>query len=214
MKALPAEACNHLIFLFLRMSSTLHSFHSYFFLTQLSPVALCWHTVSLKGSVNDLISLWPHRPRRWGHCLHTHTHTKLGRLWQLSEHLTSPLGLFNLWSPPLANVCCDKWRLPALWTVTCVHRVQMPRLELKIENKQMWITLASICLKIPKTKHFLEVCIWCVQPGVWFWASVAVNSHLVLVWVFVVSGCVECLVTRWHAVFGALVTWIMTIKSW
>lgn len=69
-----------------------------YFSSHQPPLAVCWHTVSLWGQsvtsavcdpsiqVDDVTSL----------------HRKFESTWHLSEHLSIPLGLFNLWpSPPV-----------------------------------------------------------------------------------------------------------------
>lgn len=167
------------------------------------------HPVSLFAATLSLfrVSQWPHQsvtllskgmmslsppPRD----THTVMHRKCSSLWQLSEHLTNPSGLFSLWPLPPVNVCrthCSEQTLTSLQNGNCT---EIPCATSGAENRHQ----TSICLKIPKTKHVLDVCIWCVQPGVWRSASMAVSLHYFVGLCF--FCCVECLVTGWHAVFG------------
>lgn len=179
----------------------------YYFLAQSSHLTVCWHCLSQR-SLNDLMR----DPTTQGDDVSVYTHTHTERVAAFDSCLmTWP----TLWACLASDLyhwsMCAAVNRDALWAVTSVYRFQMQRLGLKIPLKQwMWMK------KILKTKHFLDVCIWCVQSGVWFWVSVAAGLHFSLVWVSLVFGCVECLEMGWHAdVFCTAGPWNKSwLKSW
>lgn len=163
---------------------------SYFFLTQLSLLCLLTHRL-LQRSESDLISLWPQPSEEVMSSsspfnAHTETHTRkkrnLSKPWQLSEHLTNPLGLFNLWPLPLVNMQAavnrDAQYLEQ-WQVLVIFKMQHLELKVKTERKCQF--------KYPKDQTFpgclnlmwavrvfgsrwLEVCFLCLIWCLWFLA--------------------------------------------